>query len=148
MLAMRSLSRQRSMFGFFKSSSGSRTSSPVLLEAGYDDPDDLPVDQVRASWNCYLWIRFNTFVSKNMHFFFLVKQIVWKHPSHFNIPLMGKSVTTLGHLRKSRRSRNRLPCNFEGWLYLHVPWFAGIPDDFRPRSVPLSPLVNLPVLFM
>jgi len=34
------------MFGFFKSSSGSRTSSPVPLEAGDDDPVDLPVGQV------------------------------------------------------------------------------------------------------
>jgi hypothetical protein len=34
------------MFGFFKSSSGSRTSSPVPLEAGDDDPDDLPVGRV------------------------------------------------------------------------------------------------------
>jgi hypothetical protein len=43
---MRYLSRQRSIFGFFKSSSRSRTSSPVPLEAGDDDPDDLPVGQV------------------------------------------------------------------------------------------------------
>jgi hypothetical protein len=27
-------------------------------------------------------------------YFFLVKQTVWKHPSNFNFPLMGKSVAT------------------------------------------------------
>lgn len=43
---MRSLCRQRSVFSFFKSSSGSRTSSPVSLDGGDDDSDDLPVGQV------------------------------------------------------------------------------------------------------
>ena len=43
---MRSLPRQRSVFSFFKSSSVSRTKSPVTLDAGGDDPDDLPVIQL------------------------------------------------------------------------------------------------------
>jgi hypothetical protein len=39
----KSLSHDSSMLDFFKSSSGTPTSSPVLLEIGDDDPDDTPI---------------------------------------------------------------------------------------------------------
>jgi hypothetical protein len=38
----RSLSRQTSVLDFFKSSSETRVSPPVLLDIGDDDPDDRP----------------------------------------------------------------------------------------------------------
>jgi hypothetical protein len=41
----RSLSRQTSVLDFFKSSSGIRSSTPVLLDSGDDDPNDRPTVQ-------------------------------------------------------------------------------------------------------
>jgi hypothetical protein len=61
--------------------------------------------------------------------------------------LMGKSVATYVTLGKVVGLRTAYDVASGGWRYLHVPWFAGIPDnDSRSRSVPLSPLANLAVL--
>jgi hypothetical protein len=38
-------SLQNSVFDFFKSSSGTRPSPPVLLDTEHDDPDELPAVQ-------------------------------------------------------------------------------------------------------
>jgi hypothetical protein len=51
------------------------------------------------SLNCHLCVRCHTSVSKNIYFY-LVKQIVLDHPSHFNTAFMGKSVATYVILNK------------------------------------------------
>jgi hypothetical protein len=63
-----------------------------------------------------------------------------------NIPLMGKSVATYVTSEKvvGRGTAYNVTSRDD---YLHVPWFVVIPNnDCRTRSVPLSPLANLPVL--
>jgi hypothetical protein len=45
---LRSSSCQTSVLYFFKSSSGTRATPPVLLDMADDDPDDLPAVQVEV----------------------------------------------------------------------------------------------------
>ena len=61
----RGLSRQTSLIDFFKSSSGTRASPPVLPDTGYYGPDEKPAfqEKVGASYlNCHLFVRLHTFV--------------------------------------------------------------------------------------
>ena len=62
----RGLYRQTSVLHFFKSSSGTRTSPPVLLDTGYYGPDDKPAVQEKVGASClycYLFVRLHTFCS-------------------------------------------------------------------------------------